>query len=132
MAETTNHLHGDIGQTYQSKSTKITYQTKTTKPPTKFTQRNYQTKTYRLKPSKQNLLSELLIGLKLSGRQKSFSPGPVMQLAVLVSNGPAPLVIQPATEGNELLKQLFNDKQPTKGFRLLYCDLQISPRLPRS
>ena len=100
--------------------------------PTKFSHRNYQTKTYQLKPAKHNLHSELLIGFKLSGRQKNFSPGSVVQLAVLISNGPAPLVIQPALEGNELLWRLFNDKQPTKGFRLLHCDLQISPRSPRS
>jgi len=97
-----------------------------------FSHRNYQTKTYQLKPAKHNLHSELLIGFKLSGRQKNFSPGSVVQLAVLISNGPAPLVIQPALEGNELLWRLFNDKQPTKGFRLLHCDLQISPRSPRS
>ena len=77
--------------------------------PTKFSHRNYQTKTYQLKPAKHNLHSELLIGFKLSGRQKNFSPGSVVQLAVLISNGPAPLVIQPALEGNELLWRLFND-----------------------
>ena len=88
--------------------------------PTKFSHRNYQTKTYQIKPAMHNLHSELLIGFKLSGRQKNFSPGSVVQLAVLISNGPAPLVIQPALEGNELLWRLFNDKQPTKGFRLLH------------
>ena len=77
--------------------------------PTKFSHRNYQTKTYQLKPAKHNLHSELLIGFKLSGRQKNFSPGSVVQLAVLISNGPAPLVIQPTLEGNELLWRLFND-----------------------
>ena len=54
--------------------------------PTKFSHRNYQTKTYQLKPAKHNLHSELLIGFKLSGRQKNFSPGSVVQLAVLISN----------------------------------------------
>ena len=101
--------------------------------PTKFSHRNYQTKTYQLKPAKQNLHSELLIGFKLSGRQKNISPGSVVQLAVLISNGPAPLdlVIQPALEGNELLWRLFNDKQPTKGFRLLYCYLQMSAKIAK-